>query len=82
MALSLSTPTYRCKPIRSIPALARALRLDVPVLIETADAANGNYRVVPPGPGSTRQTFDALGLLKEIHRRIKLSFFDNVQFPA
>ena len=82
MALSLSKPTYRCKPIRSIPALARALRLDVPVLIEAADAANRNYRVVPPAPGSTRQTFDALGLLKEIHRRIKLAFFDNVQFPA
>jgi hypothetical protein len=82
MALSLSKPTYRCKAIRSIPALARALRLDVPVLIEAADAANGNYRVVPPEPGSTRQTFDALGLLKEIHRRIKLAFFDNVRFPA
>lgn len=82
MALSLSKPSYRGKPIRSIPALARALWLDVPVLIEAADAANRNYRVVRPKLGSTRQTFDALGLLKEIHRRIKLAFFDNVQFPA
>lgn len=82
MALSLSKPTYRCKPIRSIPALARALRLDVPVLIAAADAANANYRVVPPQSGSNRQTFDALGLLKEIHRRIKHAFFDNVLFPT
>lgn len=82
MALSLSKPTYRCKSIRSIPALARALRLDVPVLIEAADVANGKYRVVPPKPGSTRHTFDALGLLKEIHGRIKIAFFDKVQFPA
>lgn len=82
MALSLSKPTYRCKPIRSIPALARALRLDVSVLIEAADAANANYRTVPLQPGSNRQTFDALGLLKEIHRRIKHAFFDNVLFPT
>lgn len=82
MALFLSKPTYHCKPIRSVPALARALRLDVLVLIDAADTANGNYRVVPPQPGSNRQTFDALGLLKEIHRRIKRAFFDNVQFPS
>lgn len=82
MALFLSKPAYRYKPIESIQALARALRLDASVLRETASTANGNYRMVPPKLGSTRQTFDALGLLKEIHRRIKRTFFDNVQFPA
>jgi hypothetical protein len=82
MALSLSKPTYRCKPIRSVSALARALRLDVTTLIDAANAANLNYRVVPPKPGSTRQIFDALGLLKDIHRRIKLTIFDQVMFPS
>ena len=81
MGLYLSKPIYRCNAIRSVPALARALRLDVPALIGAAEAANGNYRVVPPEPGSTRQTFDALGLLKEIHRRIKVTVFANVDFP-
>ena len=81
MALSLSKPTYRCSAIRSVPALARALRLDVSALVKAADTANGNYRVVPPQPGSTRQTFDAIGLLKEIHRRIKVTIFANVDFP-
>ncbi len=81
MALSLSKPIYRCSPIRSVPTLARALRLELPTLMAAANAANNNYRVVPPEPGSTRQTFDALGLLKEIHRRIKDTFFANVEFP-
>ncbi len=82
MALSPNKPIYRCRPIRSVSALARALRLDVPVLIAAANAANNNYRLVPPEPGSTRQIFDAKGLLKEIHRRIKDAFFTNVYFPS
>lgn len=81
MALYLRKPNYPFKPIRSIPALAKALRLDVEVLISTADRANDNYRSVNPPPGSTRQTFDALGQLKNIHRRIKQVFFARVIFP-
>lgn len=81
MALYLSKPSYPFKPIRSIPALARALRLDVTALVTAAETANKNYRSVTPLPGSTRQTFDALGHLKEIHRRIKDTFFANVTFP-
>lgn len=81
MALYLSKPSYPFKPIRSIPALARALRLDVAALTSAAECANNNYRSVAPPPGSTRQTFDALGPLKEIHRRIKTVFFANVIFP-
>jgi len=81
MALYLSKPSYPFKPIRSIPALAKALRIDVAVLISAAASANGNYRIVPPPPGSTRQTFDALGQLKNIHRRIKEVFFAKVIFP-
>lgn len=81
MALSLRKPSYLCNPIRNLPALARALRLDVAVLVSAAETANTNYRVVAPPQGSTRQTFDALSHLKEIHRRIKAVFFANVTFP-
>lgn len=81
MALYLSKPNYPNKPIRSIPALAKALRLDVAVLVSAAASANASYRVVPPPPGSTRQTFDALGQLKNIHRRIKEVFLTKVIFP-
>lgn len=81
MSLYLSKPIYRCEPIRSVAALARALRLDVDTLVSTANTANKNYRIVPPKPGSTRQTFDAKGHLKEIHRRMKATIFGNVVFP-
>lgn len=81
MDLYLSKPSYPFKPIRSIPALAKALRLDVAALTSAADRANKNYRSVAPPPGSTRQTFDALGQLKNIHRRIKQVFFAKVIFP-
>jgi len=46
-----------------------------------AENADQRYRTVAPPPGSSRQTFDALGQLKEIHRRIKTTFFDRVKFP-
>lgn len=81
MGLSLNKPNYPCKPIMSIAGLARALRLDANVLVAAAETANGNYRAVPLEPGSTRQTFDAKGLLKEIHRRIKDQIFLKVHFP-
>jgi Reverse transcriptase (RNA-dependent DNA polymerase) len=81
MSLYLSKPIYRCDPIRSVPALARALRLDVDALFSAANTANKNYRIVPLKPGSTRQTFDAKGHLKEIHRRMKATLFRSVDFP-
>lgn len=81
MALLLNKPSYPCKPIKSIAALARTLRLDEQVLISVAERADTSYRTVRPKPGSTRQTFDAKGVLKEIHRKIKERFFLKVQFP-
>ncbi len=81
MALYLHKPSYPCKPITSVTALARALRLEVPALIAAAENANRNYRAVPPKPGSTRETFDAVGLLKQIHGRIKDQLFAKVAFP-
>lgn len=81
MPLHLHKPSYPCKPITSVAALARALRLEAPAIIAAAENANRNYRAVPPKPGSTRKTFDALGQLKKIHARIKDQFFARVAFP-
>lgn len=81
MDLYLNKPSYCCKSVRSIAALARALRFEKEVLLAAAEKADKSYRTVPPEPGSTRQTFDAMGRLKEIHRRIKTTFFEHVNFP-
>lgn len=81
MSLILNKPNYPRKPIRSIAALARVLELTEPVLKAQAAKANGNYRTVPPKEGSKRETFDARGLLKIIHSRIKHMIFSNVVFP-
>lgn len=81
MALFLHKPSYPFKPITRVGTLARALSLEEAVLFSVAERANRSYRSVPPKPGSTRQTFDALGHLKEIHRRIKIRLFEKVVFP-
>lgn len=51
MALFLNKPSYPYKPIQSVAALARALRLEELVLISAAQNANKNYRAVPPKKG-------------------------------
>lgn len=81
MSLILNKPSYPCRPIRSIAALARVLELTEDALLAEAAKANGNYRKVPPKEGSKRETFDARGLLKIIHRRIKNTIFSKVEFP-
>ena len=81
MDLYLSKPSYRCKPIRSVTALVRALKYSESDLKTLAERAEKSYRVVPMKTGSNRQTFDALGPLKNIHRRIQTTFFDKVTFP-
>src|SRR5256885_2832550 len=72
MSLCLSKPSYQAKPIRSIAALARALRWGEQALVQLADRSESMWRTVKPQPGSTRQTFDAMGQLKELHTRLKL----------
>lgn len=81
MDLYLIKPRYRASPIRSVAALARGLRWDAQALIELGERANGMWRTVKPKPGSTRQTFDAIDPLKEIHRRLKRNVFSKVDFP-
>lgn len=74
-------PRYRCNPIKSLSALARSLSWDAQSLIDLAERANDMWRTVKPKPGSTRQTFDAMGPLKEVHQRLKLNVFSGVDFP-
>jgi hypothetical protein len=81
MNLSLNKPHYRSKPLRSTAALSRALGVDLDVLQAQAKIASKQYRPVKPKPGSTREVFDAFGLLKDIHRRIKDQILANVDFP-
>ena len=81
MSLCLSKPSYQAKPIRSIAALARALRWGEQALVQLADRSESMWRTVKPQPGSTRQTFDAMGQLKELHTRLKLHIFSKVVFP-
>ena len=81
MALFLIKPRYQASPIRSVAALARGLRWDAKALVELAERANDMWHTVKPKPGSTRQTFDARGPLKEVHKRLKLNIFSKVDFP-
>lgn len=81
MALYINKPRYQSKPITNVNALALAVGLDVPTLLSVAASANRSYRSVRPKPGSTRKTFDALGQLKKIHKRIKEQIFVKVAFP-
>lgn len=81
MSLSLNKPRYKSSPIRSTTALSRALGLELAVLVNLANTANGRYRSVKPKAGSTRETFDAIGILKDVHARIKDRIFCHVYFP-
>ena len=81
MSLVLHKPTYPCKPISSIRALAAMLNATEEVS-KIADAANKMYRTVKPTPGSTRQVFDAKHPLKAVHARIKTIVLSRVSFPS
>jgi hypothetical protein len=77
-------PKYTFSPVRSLGSLSRALGLSVVDLQRIGHAAGGLYRDAKPiikADGSFRQTFDALPLLKSVHRRIQTQFFQRVVFP-
>ena len=65
-------------------ALARALSVPEPLLLELSVTADSRYRLasaVEKSDGSIQQTFDALPPLKDVHRRIKTQIFSQVEFP-
>lgn len=82
MSLVLHKPTYPCKPISSVKALAAMLNATEEEVLKIADAANKMYRTVKLKPGSTRQVFDATRPLKAIHARIKTIVLSRVSFPS
>lgn len=78
-------PKYTFSPVRSLASLSRSLGLSVIELQRISHAAGGLYRDAKPiikADGSIRQTFDALPLLKSVHRRIQKQFFQRVVFPG
>lgn len=78
----LSKPSYPCEPITSIPKLALALGVSEQVLIGLSSKASQMYREVLIIKGQkTRVTFDAIGQLKVIQRKIKNQIFQKVKFP-
>jgi hypothetical protein len=82
MSLYLTKPHYRCEPIRTVSKLAAALRIDEVTLRELSIRANTMYQKNPiTKAGKTRLTYDAQGLLKDVHERIKNNIFSRVFFP-
>lgn len=82
MSLNLVKPSYPCRPVRSVKALALTLRVTEEYLIEIASSADKLYRPVKLKAGSSRQTFDALSPLKALHQRIKSVILSRVIYPA
>nr|WP_250887142.1 MULTISPECIES: reverse transcriptase family protein [unclassified Rhodanobacter] len=84
MSPKATQPKYTFSPVRSLASLSRSLGVSVVELQRITDAANGLYRDAKPiikADGSIRRTFDALPLLKSVHRRIQTQFFQRVVFP-
>lgn len=75
---------YPNKSIRSLADLAAALRISATELQRIASIASSQYRNAKPiikPDGGIRQPVDALPLLKDIHKRIKTTFFLPIEFP-
>jgi hypothetical protein len=81
---SLLKPVYQSKPIASVGALARCLKIEEQELRRLSEEASSLYRVAKPivkADGSIRRPFDAKPPLKRIQDRIKTEIFSNVLFP-
>jgi hypothetical protein len=79
-----SQPRYPLSPIRSLTSLSRSLGVSIAELERVGTAASSLYRKAKPivkADGSIRQPFDALPVLKSIHRRMQAQFFSRVVFP-
>jgi hypothetical protein len=82
MSLHLIRPHYPCEPIRTVAKLAAALSIEEAALEELSLRANTMYRENHiTKAGKTRLTFDAKGLLKVVHERIKTRILSRVDFP-
>lgn len=84
MTPKATQPKYPFNPVRSLASLSRSLGVSVVELQRIGGIANNLYRDAKPivkADGSIRRTFDALPLLKSVHRRIQTQFFQRVVFP-
>lgn len=77
-------PIYKHRPVQTISALARALRISESLLLGIAGRATDLYIGPKPKPkknGGIRYVFDTKPPLKSLLRRINGTFFKHTQFP-
>lgn len=84
MSRKTTQPKYPFNPVRSLASLSRSLGVSVVELQQLGETASSLYREAKPiikADGSTRRVFDALPVLKKVHRRMQIQFFQRVVFP-
>jgi len=80
----MDKPKYNNRPIASIEALSKALQITIDELLKLAKDVDKYFILNKPQPkanGSTRQTFDTMPVLKEIHGRILRHILYKVYYP-
>lgn len=76
-------PYYNARPIGSLAALAKALRVDLGILQKTATEINKHYHphFIPKKSGGEREISIPSNHLKIIQKRINKEIFENVVYP-
>ncbi len=83
--MTRSAPCYNRRPIGTVSALGRALQVAPSELIALAQRADKLYRVarvIEKDDGSKRVTYEALGPLKSLQKRILGKILREVDFPV
>ena len=78
------TTCFSSHPIGTLKALAGMLKHSVEDLLKIANTADQRYRVIlrPKDGGGVRTCYDALGLLKSIHARVRKMILERVDYPV
>lgn len=85
MSANLNHPYYRSKPIKSIAALSKALKLEQDVLLDITENVADLWKApfeIKNEKGSSRTVNDAKPRLKTLHRRIYSEILSNVIYPG
>ncbi len=80
----MNRPCFKGRPIATLDALARALRVSPRQLRWAIGRPDALYRPMKPitkSDGSVRQTYNPAAPLKEIQRSINCNIFNRVKFP-
>lgn len=85
MNINPNQPYYSSKPIRSIEALSKALKLEESALLEVVSIVDSLWK--PPleikkEDGQIRVVFDAKPRLKALHKRIYSEILSKVTYPS